>query len=565
MTMQQGGIDFDHVGIGTALSRNRFEVPLNQREYSWENEHVLALFQDLANAIDNSKSSYFLGTIVLTPGRDGVLEVADGQQRLATTTILLGAIRDYFVGRNEEALAASLETFLITFVRETHSNESRLSLNVDDNEYFRKRILARESTVDRNSATVSKPSHQRIENAAQLAKAHIQNIISPHNESNRNDRLNLWVRFIEESAQVISLTVPDDLNAFVMFETLNDRGVRTTQADLVKNYLFSQADDRIDEAQQKWATMNGVLDTLDQDDLTLTYLRHLMISLDGHLTEKEVLVKIKEKAPGKQPAIEFVDILAENAANYVAMLTPTHAKWNGYSTSIREHIKTLGFLQVTPMRPLMLAVANKFPKKQAEKSFRQFVFWSVRYLIAGGLRSGTVEQGIATAAKNVSDGTIKTAVKLATEMSKILPTDRRFESAFANARVQKHALARYYLRSLERKVLGDPEPELVPNEEIVINLEHVLPENPEHNWPNFDASLHPIYYNRLGNMVLLKGTVNSEIGNNNFAEKRKKLKDSAYRLTKEVASKTVWNPQEIDRRQSDLAKHAVLLWPLKAS
>ena len=111
MTMQQGGIDFDHVGIGTALTRNRFAVPLNQREYSWEDEHVLALFQDLANAIDKSKSTYFLGTIVLTPGHDGVLEVADGQQRLATTTILLGAIRDYCVCRKEMELANSWRRF----------------------------------------------------------------------------------------------------------------------------------------------------------------------------------------------------------------------------------------------------------------------------------------------------------------------------------------------------------------------------------------------------------------------------------------------------------------------
>jgi integrase len=29
--------------------------------------------------------------------------------------------------------------------------------------------------------------------------------------------------------------VPDDLNAFVMFETLNDRGLKTPQADLLSS------------------------------------------------------------------------------------------------------------------------------------------------------------------------------------------------------------------------------------------------------------------------------------------------------------------------------------------
>ena len=248
MTMQPGDIGFEHVGIGTALTRHRFVVPLNQREYSWEEEHVLDLFQDLAKAIDGGKLSYFLGTIVLTPGSDGALEVADGQQRLATTSILLGAIRDYFLTRGEDALVTSLETFLFTIVRKTRAIDSRLRLNVDDNEYFRKRILEREGTPARASVTASKPSHHRIDKAAQLAKEHIQRIISPHSESNRVDRLNIWVDFIENSAQVVALSVPDDLNAYVMFETLNARGLRTTQADLVKNYLFSQADDRTDEA-----------------------------------------------------------------------------------------------------------------------------------------------------------------------------------------------------------------------------------------------------------------------------------------------------------------------------
>jgi len=118
MVLTQGDIEFDHIGIGTALLRHRFVVPLNQREYSWEQEHVLDLFHDLAKAINEAKSSYFLGTIVLTPGHGGVTEVADGQQRLATTTILLGAIRDYFHSRNEELLVTSLEQFLFDIARE---------------------------------------------------------------------------------------------------------------------------------------------------------------------------------------------------------------------------------------------------------------------------------------------------------------------------------------------------------------------------------------------------------------------------------------------------------------
>ena len=59
----------------------------------------------------------------------------------------------------------------------------------------------------------------------------------------------------QEGAEVIVLHVPDHLNAFVMFETLNDRGLKASQADLIKNYLLSFCDKKIQEGQQKWAQM----------------------------------------------------------------------------------------------------------------------------------------------------------------------------------------------------------------------------------------------------------------------------------------------------------------------
>jgi uncharacterized protein with ParB-like and HNH nuclease domain len=72
-----------------------------------------------------------------------------------------------------------------------------------------------------------------------------------------------FLKFLETTALVILLKVPDDLNAFVMFETLNDRGLKTSQADLLKNYLFGESDDRIDEAQTFWAATIGTLETLE--------------------------------------------------------------------------------------------------------------------------------------------------------------------------------------------------------------------------------------------------------------------------------------------------------------
>ena len=100
-------IAFQQCGLGSVLKHNQLVVPANQREYSWTERQVVQLFQDFAKAIADGEPGYFLGTIVTIPRTTGNLEVVDGQQRLATTAILLAAVRDYLKGK-EEVLVESI-------------------------------------------------------------------------------------------------------------------------------------------------------------------------------------------------------------------------------------------------------------------------------------------------------------------------------------------------------------------------------------------------------------------------------------------------------------------------
>lgn len=165
-------IGFEHQGIGESLANNRFVVPVNQREYSWEEEHVKALFEDFASALAENKGTYFLGTVVLTKGDKGLPEVSDGQQRLATTTILLAAIRDYWYRSGDLKRAQVVETqYLLTTDIETTEIEPKLRLNVDDNIFFTKSVLSAPDSVDRK-VQPTRESHKRIKKAAEIA-AHL--------------------------------------------------------------------------------------------------------------------------------------------------------------------------------------------------------------------------------------------------------------------------------------------------------------------------------------------------------------------------------------------------------
>lgn len=546
------------------MAHNRLAVPLNQREYSWEEDHVTDLLQDFANAIANNKASYFLGTIVLTKGAGEVPEVSDGQQRLATSTILLAAIRDYFHWNKDAARAQSIENdFLKTTDINTTAIVPKLRLNVDDNEFFSNFILANPDDPVRGVAPM-KESHKRIKLASEIAAKHIQKILDPYTPSAKTTRLLEWVKFVRTGAQVIVLRVPDHLNAFMMFETLNDRGLKASQADLLKNHLLSYAGDRINEAQQHWAKMVGVLESLGQDDVTVIFLHHFMITKTGPTRGQEVFDKVRQTVDSQSRALTFLSEVAEAANDYAALYNSDHTKWNQYGTRTRKHISTINRdLRVEQIRPLMFAVARYFSIKEAQDAFRLFVYWSVRFLIVGG-RGGLLDRNYALRAQDVGTRKIKTAKELAAKMSDVVPTDALFETAFSEARVSHVYLARYYLRAMELYLKKEPEPEWVPqDEEQAINLEHILPEHPGNEWPDIDSETAAAYYKRLGNMVILQAKKNSMIGNSPYKEKGPVLQDSTFTLTIEAAQCASWGAKEIKERQNRLAKLAVETWPSK--
>jgi hypothetical protein len=394
-----------------------------------------------------------------------------------------------------------------------------------------------------------------------MASEYIRHILGGVAQKYHDERLNGWIDYIQKKAGIILLRVPDELNAYVMFETLNDRGLKTSQSDLVKNHLFSRAGNRLTEAQEKWSAMRGALETLEEDYITVTYLRHLLIVLNGQTREKEVMRKIESRSQDQGNALELLDTLAECAMPYVAIQVPTHSSWGGYAGAVSKSIEALIHLKADQIRPLMLSVRRRFSPEETARAFRMFISWVVRVLIVGS-RGGTLEEAYAQRAYEVQNGTIGNTAQLVKAMETVIPNDELFRTQFATATVSQHYLARYYLRSLELTAAKEPEPEFIPNEDRVITLEHIIPKNPEENWPEIEPEVAVAMYKRIGNMVLLPATRNSDVGNAAFKVKARAYKRSGYILTNEVAKQKRWGVDQVNGRQSILAELAVQTWPV---
>lgn len=558
MADAKGQIGFQQVGLAGMLKGYRLIVPPNQREYSWSDREVTTLLQDFTRSISEEEGEYFLGTIVTIPRNPDLLEVVDGQQRLATTALLLSQIRNYLSDKERLIAESITNNFLTDIDRERRERVAKMQLNTTDNEFFRSIIAV---DLPRPEPRIS--SHALISDAFDKCAAHIRNIVSGFDVKDHGDVLNKWLSFLEQRATVILLKVPGDVNAYKMFETLNDRGLKTSQADLVKNYLFGQSGERLAEAQQKWTLMRGSLESLDEDDITVTFLRHALIAIRGYVREAEVYEAVQTRAKGAQTSLAFLHVIESLAAVYAAIFNSDHEKWNQYPDTMRRAIQTLNLLNIKPLRPLMLSVAAKFAPEEAAETFRMLISWGVRLMIAGSTRSGSVENPLADRANEVFTGEIAGAAALKKKLAAVIPGDPQFKQAFEIATVSKASLARYYLRSLEMAAKNESAPWFIPNDDRqTINLEHVMPEKSEGNWDYIHPDIARAHLKRLGNLALMLAKSNSDLKSAPFERKKTVYSQSPYELTRQIASVREWNDVTISERQRTLAELALRAWPL---
>lgn len=551
---------FEQCGLAGVLKYNQLVVPPNQRDYAWEEPYVTKLFQDISKAIADNEQTYFLGTVVTIPRADGNLEVVDGQQRLATTALLLAAIRDYLFSKEPVLVESINNEFLTGIDRVKRERIPRLRLNVDDNDLFR--WLAARNPNDPEPPS-SKPSHLLLKSAYDLAFKHVKNLVSTLEEKDHGDLLNNWVSFLEHNAVVVLMRVASGANAYKMFETLNHRGLLTSQADLIKNHLFGKSGKRFTEVQNRWSYMRGQLETLEEEDITVTFLRQALIAMRGFVRESEVYDTVTDAVKSEQSAVTFASSLESASNAYVAIFNPEHDKWNSYPDPARRSIEVLNLFDIKPLRPLLLAITSRMPDAEAAKALQFMVSLSVRLVIASSTRTGSVEESLAEAAHGVFKGDLTTFDQIKQKLSSITPNDQVFRFEFETARVSKAQLARYYLRSLEMAAKKESEPWFIPTDDrAIINLEHVLPKKPENNWPQFKPEEVPLYANKLGNQALLRASDNSILRSDPFESKKIVFSASPYILTSQIGRLTDWNAESIVNRQKVLAELALAAWPI---
>ncbi|MEU0120379.1 DUF262 domain-containing protein [Streptomyces albidoflavus] len=562
------------VGIGEVLRNNRLVVPQFQRSYCWKVEQeVLDYWTDLNRAINGeAKEDYFFGTIVITQdGAGSRKQIIDGQQRLVTSSLLISAIRDELrilegsLVKAEDSQAVGISrTFLASKAWNDKYAEPHLKLNESDNPDFLG--IATGDTVPEKAAK----KDSDIVKAYRFFRDKISQFPTLYGEE-AAEVLEKWVTYVQHRAQLAVVETPTEADAYVIFETLNNRGADLTTADLLKNHLFGAAGEQqnLNAVRNNWHQAIGALSLPAADAKFTKFLRHYWSSKVGKVTERDLYSEMRKAVAHRQEALAFSQDLLSAAQTYTALSSPEKEFWATKCSGRRPALDTLAMFDLAPNKILLLGAVDHFQPNEIEKLLRAMVNWSVRGMIMGAMNRGRYEDVYSQIAVAIRKNEVTTTSQIRQRVEGLIPSDTDFKTQFEVATVGRSdaRIARYYLTALETTKLKD-QPEFVPNTNpSQVNLEHVFPQNAkEADWLDFikasgdhqDAA--SLVY-RLGNMVLLPAGTNSKIGNKPFSEKTEALKASTFLLTKKVGEKESWTPKMIQDRQQYLAALAVKTWP----
>ncbi|NPV61800.1 MAG: DUF262 domain-containing protein [Methanotrichaceae archaeon] len=546
-----------------------FHIPLYQRPYSWTNEHVGELLDDLLTFIQNEgnidtleMNPYFLGSIVLIKGEEPDSQIVDGQQRLVTMTILLSALRQ-LIGSGD---AKSITKFIY---EEGNSmtgtpDRYRLTMREKDASFFQEYIQDNGGILklhEVNPDILSETKKNIMDNAIYILSI-LENL--PEYECTK------LAKFLINRCFLVVVTTPDFDSAYRIFSILNDRGLDLSHTDILKADIIGKIPfDQQESYAEKWDITEEMLGR----EIFQELFAHIRMIYRKGRSKDTILKEIRQYIKPDSNPQNFINNVLEPYANSFYSI-----KYNNYLdiNRLRENTnqKKIGYMLSWLNRidnSDWLPPAILFHSLNRNKPDQLIRFFSDLERLAAGL----MIQRMNINKRIERYGRLLTAIQ---NEDSLYSNDSPLQLTPQERRSIRNTLNRedfYLLKNVPRYVLlrldGAMSEGTATYDEPIVTVEHVLPQNPPENsaWNEWFPTPkdHSKYVNRLGNLVLLSRKKNSSANNYDFSKKKEKYFAtsggiSPFVLTMKVLDLESWTPNIIDSRQEEMLKVAKTLWRL---
>ncbi len=541
----------------------RYEVPHYQRDYSWGEEHWEDIWDDLQE-VQTSQRQHYMGALVLQEtGATDHFRVIDGQQRIATLSLLfvagLRCLNELVAAGvdpqdNADRVKVLRDSFLGTRDPVSLLTNPKLTLGGAGRQFFEGTLLQLRDPV---SQSALRGGERRLWMAQDFFRTRLRERFVVVGDG--RGLTTFLYELVATQLVFIVVTVEDELGAYAVFETLNARGLELSPADLLKNYLFSlvhrDAESSLDLAQRLWGQISDRVPGKALPEL----LRHDLATRHRDVRSERVFKQLRSDVSDARGAVTLLQALDELSIFAQALEDHTLPFWDD-APAAREWVRLLELFGVTQYRPIVFAAWRRLPLLDLTPLLRDLVALSFRYSVIGKLNTNQLERTYNDIAVQIHEGRLVSIAAIRDELRRVYPTDEVFRQAFGSVEISvrnRRKLIKYILCELERQQHGAQ----LDFETADVTIEHVLPQRGPDGYPEFSPESHERYVGRLGNYLLLEPRINRDIGDRPFTDKLQAYAGSVY-LSARSLTAPEWSPKVIDARQASLARVATAIWRL---
>jgi hypothetical protein len=544
----------------------RYQVPPYQRDYSWDEEQWEDLWRDVIELHSGSEHSpHYMGALVVEGTSDRTFQVIDGQQRLATLSILALAVVARLKELAQDGIAPAenlerSESLRRLFVGDKDPASliwsSKLALNQTNDGFYQDNLVQLQPPLNPRGLDLS---NKRLWRCFGYFTQQLTTL--GHAAQDGEALARLLSETVGRRLHFILVTVADEVNAYTVFETLNARGMELSATDLLKNYLFSRVTVAADRAhlQRRWQALLG---TVDADRFPELLRYHLLCEMPKVRTQR-LFKLVRDRVRTPADVFALMDDLERRAELFAALADPFHGFWAELPEA-RPLVRELQLFGTRQMTPLLFAAWERMHPRFVSV-LRLVSTLMLRYTVVGSRNTNAIEPISHRTARAVLEGKATSAAVIFGIANELYVQDDAFLQDFAdltvNTNYRRKQVARYLLAKLEEDASGHA----VEFATDPFSIEHVLPQNPSGDWSESVASGQwGDYVFRLGNMTPLETGLNRAIGSRGYVEKVEAYRESSYVLTRRIPDLAPerWTREHIFKRQKALAERAVHIWRL---
>jgi len=558
------------------LLQTKYVIPAHQRDYVWTSRGdtgmVVEFWNDLKAYYENKEdgsSRYLFGSMIVYNAGQRCY-VIDGQQRLTTIIIYLIAARDMLkeiATKNGEIVCddadndcSDIKSLIGRTADDPHRDDLELTVASANQEFFRDYLMKTKRPFPNKLSNAQKNMKEAYELFKKGLREKVLGEAEDYQHTSEERRLvGEITNTLLDDFKVFYVESMNLKEAYLAFGTLNYRGSSLTQADLLKNFLFSQCnpDGNDNHIEKDWDQM--IADLGNAANMS-KFIRYYWVSSHSSVSNNVLFHKISKEYDTPVKVNSFVKDLKKFSKLFAYCLDPdtrTDVIRNNEVTEILNNFKTMNFEIFVPLVLALFAENSTIIMKERIAILRKLESFAFRNITIIGQKTGPLWSKIVLASNEIRNDFKHYSYE------NIL---KHFEDIYANDEAFKQALLKKVYKDNElpkmilRRIYSDDELKTSSN----IELEHILPRsksNIQRNWKQFTYEEHKEYRFHIGNMTLLTPSDNRGCSDNSFEDKKEKVYSrSKLHENIELSKMDSWTKERIVERDKRLISMIVQKW-----